>query len=149
MRKTIQTLTLVAMLATVGEFLIEFRGFMSEGSHQEPKQETTQEPQTSVQDHCNVELYKPAIERERKRYNDGSIAEQDVPLKLGEDYSYRYFYDYRLDEAFCRPIEGPKAKRIFGSEPREEPMDDIVLFWATLVAAVSAAGLVLIQFFRR
>lgn len=147
-RRTSQTLAILATIAAVGEFLIGFRTLFGDGSPAEPKPEFTQQVQTTGQADCNLQPYEPRLERERKRINESSEKEQDILLKLGEDYNYRYFYDYKLDQAFCRPIENPTAKRISSEPTSGQKMDELVLFWAAVVAAVSAAGLVLIQLFR-
>ena len=148
MSKTFRILTVLAVMAGVGEFLIGFRLFVSETANGPAGGQVQQYQATPNQENCDITPYRERIERERDRFRNGEVENPGELLFLGESYRYRVFYDYSLDDVFCRPIDKPTQTRVLGPDSHHQSLDDFVIYWASIVALVSLAGLIITRILR-
>jgi hypothetical protein len=134
-------LGLVAVLATVGSFLIEVRGMLSSDKG------TPAEISGPSKAPCDWTIYEPVI---RKMRANPKPADVERFALLGADSYFTYYYDFETDRVLCAVQSKPGGPLVEAS--RLDPPDHMrrnVILVCVIVIVVSGTGLKVIQMTRQ
>lgn len=159
MREISQLLAAIAVLATIGSFLIDLRQVVNEdgvpprtaaeGPARSAKESAAGDKPVSSAPECNREVYEAAVRRLRTQQKT-SAADQAARVKwLGADPEFDYYYDYAADKIFCLPhTKGSKPQvRPSAADSRKRKKRHVV--WLSIVVIIlSGVGLAAIEIAR-
>lgn len=130
----------MAVLATVGSFLIELRGILPAVGGTSP------EAHGSSNAVCDWTIYEPAI---RKLRAEPKPANVDRFALLGADPYFTYHYDYATGRVACVAQSKPKGPLVEASRSEApDPTRRNVILVCVLVMVASGTGLQAIRLIR-
>lgn len=153
-------MAVIAVLATVGSFLIDLRQVVDEDKQSGPQQG---KPEQSIQPpagggktkagpvsrtpECKRDVYKAVARRLRAQKGSKVSLAQRIEW-LGTDPHYDYYYDHAADKIFCLPHskQGPLVHpRRTGRRTRRKRQ---AVWWSIIVIILSGVGLAIIEIAR-
>jgi hypothetical protein len=125
-------LGIVAVLATVGSFLIEIRGLLPSG-HESP----VAVPGSS-KTVCDWTVYEPVIRKLRSELKPADVERFEL---LGADPYFTYFYDHATGRVACVVQSKPRGPLVEASRstPPDQTRRNVILICVTVLVLCGAA----------
>jgi hypothetical protein len=153
--------TLLALLATIGSFVLELRQAVHSDKGTEPpnagdgqSSSTGGASPSETQIHepavCDLQFFEPLVQKLRSEKSQRQPSGADRFERLGETQSHVYVYDHANGTLFCAPRAKPTGPIVFGNpaDGREANRNEVV-FWCCLVIVSAALALAALQSYKR
>jgi hypothetical protein len=159
MREFSQMLAAIAVLATIGSFLIDLRGVVNEdgvpprtaaeGADRSAKESVAGKEPVSSAPECNQAVYEATVRRLRAQRKKSTPDPASRLKWLGADSEFDYSYDYVADKLFCLPHSRGSAPQVRPSAVDGRKRKKRYAVWVSIVVIIlSGVGLAAIEIAR-
>jgi hypothetical protein len=159
MREISQLLAAIAVLATIGSFLIDLRQAVNEdgvpprtaaeGPARSARESAAGEKPVTSEPECNGDVYEATVRRLRAQRKKSTTEPAGRVKWLGADPEFDYYYDYVADKLICLPHSKGNAPQVRPSAADNRKRKKRHVVWLSIVVIIlSGVGLAAIEIAR-